>query len=358
MKKLWIGTVILVVATYLSTSPAGASEVHSDCSPVMVDSVLVADLHCPSEMEVGVPDGIAVAPGVTLDLNGHTIYGRVRFGASEVRNGAVDGTDVRFGFSGYPHGCIILGSESVLDTVEVRNCVWGVIHGRGVHNPCPDSCGALIRNSWLHDNRLGIHVPYHWWGYNLVVENTLFERNIGGANLSSSSNAVVKSSVFRDNGTGIGISGGDFPIAGGHEITNNMFTNNTSAGVYVFQGSVGGSDISIARNKFIKNGGSGIFVKSSARVSIEGNVATGNGYASPTSGGTTLNDGIHVEAHGTCYETAYHACTPSLSNNIAMNNADYGIEAVGNVSDGGGNKALNNGNRAQCLNILCRPSSS
>jgi hypothetical protein len=41
-----------------------------------------------------------------------------------------------------------------------------------------------------------------------------------------------------------------------------------------------------------------------------------------------------------------------------MNNADYGIEAVGNVSDGGGNKALNNGNRAQCLNILCRPSSS
>ena len=43
----------------------------------------------------------------------------------------------------------------------------------------------------------------------------------------------------------------------------------------------------------------------------------------------------------------------TLSRNIALHNGDLGIEAVPGVTDGGGNKAHANGNRAQCTNVAC-----
>ena len=43
----------------------------------------------------------------------------------------------------------------------------------------------------------------------------------------------------------------------------------------------------------------------------------------------------------------------TLTRNTANNNADYGIEAVLGVTDGGGNRASGNGNAAQCLNVVC-----
>jgi hypothetical protein len=42
-----------------------------------------------------------------------------------------------------------------------------------------------------------------------------------------------------------------------------------------------------------------------------------------------------------------------LADNLALSNADLGIEAVPGVTDGGGNVARHNGDQRQCTNIVC-----
>jgi hypothetical protein len=54
------------------------------------------------------------------------------------------------------------------------------------------------------------------------------------------------------------------------------------------------------------------------------------------------DDGFDVESSST-----------KLSLDEALRNADWGIEAVRGVADGGGNIASRNGRPRQCTNIVC-----
>jgi hypothetical protein len=56
----------------------------------------------------------------------------------------------------------------------------------------------------------------------------------------------------------------------------------------------------------------------------------------------SADDGIDVESPAT-----------TITANVANDNTDLGIEAVPGVTDGGGNRARGNGNRAQCLGVTC-----
>ena len=56
------------------------------------------------------------------------------------------------------------------------------------------------------------------------------------------------------------------------------------------------------------------------------------------------DDGIHVESPST-----------TVTRNIAVRNTDLGIDAVPGVTDGGGNRAVANGNPLECVNIGCQP---
>jgi len=55
------------------------------------------------------------------------------------------------------------------------------------------------------------------------------------------------------------------------------------------------------------------------------------------------DDGIGVDQPGN-----------TVARNLAIQNLDWGIEAVEGTIDGGGNKAAGNRQRAQCLNVVCR----
>ena len=91
-------------------------------------------------------------------------------------------------------------------------------------------------------------------------------------------------------------------------------------------------DVVLAHNSVFANTADGILVTNSANVLIDRNRAGRNG-----------DDGIDVESPGV-----------TISSNIANFNADFGIEAVPGVIDGGGNKAHGNGNPAQCVNVQCK----
>jgi len=64
---------------------------------------------------------------------------------------------------------------------------------------------------------------------------------------------------------------------------------------------------------------------------VEANLIIGSG-----------NDGIKIARAAT-----------TLTRNLALHNANLGIEAMPGVTDGGGNHAYGNGNPLQCINITC-----
>lgn len=64
---------------------------------------------------------------------------------------------------------------------------------------------------------------------------------------------------------------------------------------------------------------------------LEGNVATGSG-----------DDGFDVRSPSTV-----------VAHNFAARNHDLGFDAVVGVIDGGGNRAVLNGNPLQCVNVSC-----
>ena len=88
---------------------------HSDCSPVTTDAVLSSDVVCGSDVR------LSIVPGVVLDLDGHTVFGRVSVAPhATVRNGIVEGsstTELDPFFA-----CINLGAASTMQKVEVHHC--------------------------------------------------------------------------------------------------------------------------------------------------------------------------------------------------------------------------------------------
>jgi parallel beta-helix repeat protein len=100
----------------------------------------------------------------------------------------------------------------------------------------------------------------------------------------------------------------------------------------------------------------GIRVLDSAALRVEGNTVydnRGDGIfvAEQDTDGAILrantvnhngDDGIHSDS-----------ALLTLAGNITEHNADLGIEAVPGVTDAGGNKAVTNGNAAQCAGVVC-----
>ena len=115
----------------------------------------------------------------------------------------------------------------------------------------------------------------------------------------------------RFQGCGVGLVLGASTVAGTQIVKGNMFIGNTAAGMTVDARYANGSMV-VSHNKFLNNGGSGLV-----------------GVISPDVTGTV-----------------------TVANNLAVHNAEYGINLPGAV-DGGGNKAVANGSTPQCVGVVC-----
>ena len=76
----------------------------------------------------------------------------------------------------------------------------------------------------------------------------------------------------------------------------------------------------------------------------------------PLDRGRIQSDGTIVGYDGTLLATLDIDLNPfvTIARNRADRNADLGIEAVSGVTDGGGNRAMHNGDPRQCLGVSCR----
>ena len=140
-----------------------------------------------------------------------------------------------------------------------------------------------------------------------------------GWNISGSGNSIVRNE------------GGRWHVDGeGHIVRSNRITH----------GLVLAASGTLVRDNTVSNSANpfgpepdGIFVPAGATDNaLVGNSASGTG-----------DDGIDVEEPST-----------TLGRNRAFANADLGIEAVAGVIDAGDNRAWDNGNPPQCLNVDCQ----
>jgi parallel beta-helix repeat protein len=337
MRRFWglSAAAVLAFGILLALAPASAFATHVSCGEtITTDTTLDSDLiDCPGNgIEIG-------ADNITLDLNGHTIDGtglgdgvaNVAYIGATIQGGTIEGfgVGVRLGTCSPATGCPLGDILPSADGNTVRKLT---ISGNEVAIVLQKTAHNVIRNNEIVDNTFGIFVGGDRF---VFTADTLIEKNL----ISTTVGAAITTDRTQDQT---------------YVIDNRISIPAGAAGI-----DAGFGSIRIERN-WISGGdwgmvlgrGGGPVIKNdvwSARfdginVDLWGssefveNVATMNG-----------DDGIEIGEGG-----AIPGYSVVLTRNTANDNGDFGIEAVPGVTDGGGNKASDNGNPLQCLNVFCK----
>jgi parallel beta-helix repeat protein len=347
------------------------------CGQTITSSMtLDADLTCTGS-------GIFInANNVVLDLAGHTINGPAPTGTG-----------------GGPRGIVILQNRS---GVTVRN---GVVHAfdNGV-DVLPGVSASTISGLILDSNGLGIRVNtgafsdrmtdnvivdstsfsgIQMGGNGHVVQNNTFNNVFGSGVFLSGNNNVIRENKINGAG-GNAITIGAFPSNPGPFVGNQVIGNRSSGAGRNFNSTsmsvVNGSGTLFQSN--VVNGRQltpGIIVVDSANTEVSDNTLVNDStgvLVRGTSAGTkvlrnttgqNVFSGINVENGPTATVLSDNLVSgnggngisvsgpgTTIARNTAISNGNWGIFAVSGSIDGGGNKAFNNANPAQCTpNIVC-----
>jgi parallel beta-helix repeat protein len=190
------------------------------------------------------------------------------------------------------------------------------------------------RNSLADNPETGILLDH---GNGNTFSGNRFSNNGDGLVVSGDANTVTGNRVAGsldcsgECGFGISLEGGTGNLIERNEVRGYHQAGIRAAAFEEFGGppTVGNT---IRRNRVRGSAIDGLLVESTAAdTSLAHNIAMGAG-----------DDGIDVDNPAT-----------TVTRNLAVRNGDLGIEAVPGVTDGGGNHAAANGNRAQCTNIAC-----
>jgi parallel beta-helix repeat protein len=343
---------------------------HVSCGDtITADTTLDSDLvNCPN-------NGIVIgADDITLDLNGHTVAGdgelvkkcpKNEFCDVGLLNDGHDGVTVRDGsVRKFGSGAFVWKARQnrVLGISSSKNVFFGFVvaesalslvrNSSGSGNLAPDGDGMglfgshdvrIVHNSFRH-NPLGIHVED---STDTLIRGNLFSRNgifmqadrnqvrrnrfIDGAGIlvASGNRNVIARNRVSGGVAGIGIEKGR-----GNLVARNVVVRARRAGIYLGlqEPPIGGANNVVRRNLVRGSGGDGFVVREKGDHSrLRRNIARG-----------AADDGFDIESRSTM-----------LTGNRAVRNADLGIEAIGGVTDRGGNRAHGNGDPRQCLNVVC-----
>ena len=370
----------------LALLPGDASARHLQCGERVTEDVrLDSDLRdCPGA-------GLVIgADGVTVDLGGHTIDGTGRstgivngYGGDGhrgvlVRNGTVSGfkVGVRSGGRGFElrrltvtrnatGGVVLRGSQCAV----VRSTITDNGYGHGISVTSAKGCridanrvtghlgaGVIASRSTdvtIEDNRVGASrragIMLARTGESTVERNIASGNEIGISLFDRSNTNVVRRNSVTMNVTGIALTFGGT----GNRIEQN--TVSASKGAAIRLAETGSSNL-VLRNLVTLSAEDGIQVIDSAALRVEANTVYDN-----------RGDGIFIDEQDTdgtlsARNTANHngddgidadSGLLTIEHNITEHNADLGIEAAAGVTDGGGNKAVTNGNLAQCAGVEC-----
>lgn len=362
----------------LTSGQAFASRV-SCGQTITKDTRLTKDLvDCPG-------NGIVIgADRITLDLNGHAIDG-VGSDVGVDNSAGHEGVSVEGGsIRDFATGIVVLGaSDNRLRRLSSSHNLFGgllVVESRRTqiegstitaNGLTTDQAGLIVfdsseirieRNLVVFNGDIGMFLI----GVNAsrAERNSISGNPEAGIVFEGSGNAVSRNRVLK-NGDGIIVSGNANTVVGNQiEDASGCEDGGCGAGIAIESGArnvVEGNDIARAAREGIRVNNFDPETPLSGTV-IRGNVVRNAGVdgiaiatelGAPGAVTNTLvghniavgagDDGIDVDSPAT-----------TLTGNLAIHNGDLGIEAAPGVSDGGGNKARANGNRAQCTNVACR----
>ena len=376
----------IALALALVLLPGVAQARHLECGErITQDVTLDSDLrNC-----AGV--GLVIAgDGVTLDLGGHTIDGTGRgtgivngYGGDgrrgfHVRNGAVRGFKVGLRSGGRATtlrrltvtrnatgGVVLRGAQCVVE----RSTITDNGYGHGISVTGSDGCridsnrvtrhlGAGIQASRaahlvIEDNRVGANrragILLAGTRASTLERNTVTGNETGISLFDRSNSNVVRRNTAAGNVTGIALTFGGT----GNRIEHNSVSASKGAAIRLAET---GSSNEVTRNLATLSAEEGIRVIDSAGLRVEGNSVydnRGDGIfvAEQDAGATSIvrNTTNHNGDDGIDADSGLVA----IADNLAEYNVDLGIEAAAGVTDGGGNKAVTNGNTAQCAGVEC-----
>ncbi|WP_375760973.1 right-handed parallel beta-helix repeat-containing protein [Corallococcus exercitus] len=372
----WPLALLLLSGTTAKASPQDEREAMEArvvrCGEVLTRNTrLTSDLSCPGTPE---PALRIAAPGVVLDLGGHTVrrsgpatddsMGIVAEEGSTVRNGTVRGFTSGYVFDSGP---VWLHQVALLDNQTA------IYHRQGYAQ-------VLITDSRMGGNAVGMRSEFD--AANGVVEvrgsqftgngTVLFvddhEVSVSGSTFTLNTNVLYcfygrvrfRSSTLAWNTSVADLAWNNSGFDNCWELVfdNTVIANNTAFGTpehphwepFDFQ----------LRNSWVMNNGGGLNV-ATRTVDIRGNVWWDN------AGGLTLADLPEFEppplvgavrnnrflSNGGDGLRVLPVSTPTLSNNVCQGNTGWGIHAPTAI-DGGGNAARGNG-AGGCAGVVCAP---
>ena len=377
-----VATITAACLFFGATDQALAARV--SCGQTIVTSTKLANdlIDCPS-------NGIVIgADNVTLDLNGHVIDGDATEFADcppdepcdlGVFSSGYDGVTIKGGtVREFTFGVILEAAENArLSRLALNDNLWSGLLVAGASHSTVE--GLSVSGNGLTTDQAGIDV---FDSHDLVIERNSVVGNgdIGFYIIGLEDSRIDRNSGARNPEAAILMEGNR------NKLTRNRFSDGGDAII------VSGDGNTVAANLLSSSGcdgecGFGVSLEGGTGNLIQGNVmshfhqagirvASFEAEGGPPTTGNTISDnlvhdsdvdGVIVEATATDTVVARNLVIGSgddgidvdnpkttLTRNIALHNGDLGIEAVPGVSDGGGNKAHANGNRAQCTNVACK----
>jgi parallel beta-helix repeat protein len=291
----------------LAPGAAQAAPVTLACGDVVTqDVVLAADVECGLAQTPGLVVG---ADNITIDLNGHHVFGpfATHQGFPGIVNGGYDGVTIRNGSAVGLAGIVLIGASNnqLVDLDASGDTGIGISGGSG---------------NTVSGGHAGGYAGIQIEGSPRAL---VIDERVGGAIGApgiivgpGSDNSGVIRNLVQTGGTGVTVGASGVWVA-------------YNAGDAIVVG--GGNGNVVASNWVFRSPYDGISVlQGTTNTAVAGNVAAGN-----------TGDGINVQSAST-----------RIVRNTAINNGDYGIEAVPGVT-ATGNIARGNGNPAQCLNVAC-----
>lgn len=299
--RLILGTLVVTVLALAATAvPAQAAgpRAISKCAPSGFyghGQTVAVDSYLTTDLTC--QKGFVIRDGATLDLRGHTLKGRPD-PFSCVGEGCPDAP-----LEQQPgHAAILLADGRVknghLDHWDVGVRVW---------NDAPPSGRTRT-----------------------VSRITVTRSDTGVASVYNEDTVQVSWSLFAGNRVGV-----NAILGGGYKIDHSAFVHNEAGGVLM----EAGTELRVTDSVFTKNGGPGLIrYYGSGPSTVLRNVFAGNGGDGATIGDP--GDAVRV------------------GRNTALRNGGHGLAVTdssgGLITDLGGNRAVGNRTKPQCVGVVCR----
>lgn len=359
-----------LVALLAPTTLAHAAAPPVTCgSTLAVDTVLRQDLTCTGP-------GLKLAPGVTLNMRGHTLAGPAdqvgieidAQGDNAVINGTLTGWGLGARMYNWPSDEPFDLGTLLVDKVTFRNMARGIdTSAEGGIGRWPKE--TTISRSSFTGNRIGVYQS--WYACNVTIDRSRFTDNDLAVAVDEACGRITDSHFLR-NDVGVSLYYGSMTVDGGRFVDNTVAISTSGlGGADVTNITVIGGDVGLSLHDWaaatlsssvITGTGIGVLLERGAPATIDANAFRANGTAilqrdDPDGPAVITNNTLRLNGDGIVLQATDRPEANQVGGNDVRRSTGWAIYAPGAL-DLGGNVAHRTGNDPPCVGVVCHAPSS